>query len=247
MTPQAPVRGLRRADLLTDDPAGAAAFWSDLFGWVVLTPLGQELACWVGERQVATCRRPGPGERPGWHVVFGGARGEHGSLTGPARAVAGHDPGRVRHGPWAPAPRHGEPCWVELRVADGPDAQACDGFWAGELGWEVRAGGVDGSHEPRAVYWLEERAVTGRAAPGPWQAGHPGAGWMCFFAVTDLDVAARRCAELGGQVMGAPAEAALGRVCVVADPGGAVCTLVERPRGWGGALQVRDGSALGVR
>ncbi|SHF67107.1 VOC family protein [Streptoalloteichus hindustanus] len=251
MTAEAPVRGLRRIDLLTDDPADAARFWSDLLGWVVLSPVGPEVACWVGERQVATCRRPDEGEQPGWHVVFGsggGPRRQRRSLAGPVGVVADYDSGRVQHGPWAPAPRTGEPCWVELRVArGGPDAHASDGFWAGALGWEVQAGGADGSLEPYAVYRLGERAVTGRMVPEPQQRELLDSGWMCYFSVADAGAAAHRCAELGGQVVVAPVTAPIGRVCVVADPDGAVCTLLERPPGWGGTLHARDATTIGVR
>ncbi|MFJ3925069.1 VOC family protein [Streptomyces sp. NPDC090022] len=53
-----------------------------------------------------------------------------------------------------------------------------------------------------------------------------GAHWMTYFAVADTDAAAARVAELGGRVVDAPHEGTHGRTATVADPEGAVFTIV---------------------
>ncbi|KUH36897.1 MULTISPECIES: VOC family protein [Streptomyces] len=54
-----------------------------------------------------------------------------------------------------------------------------------------------------------------------------GAHWMTWFEVADPDAAARRVEELGGRVLRPPGDAPEGRHAVVADPEGAVFTIVR--------------------
>jgi predicted enzyme related to lactoylglutathione lyase len=55
--------------------------------------------------------------------------------------------------------------------------------------------------------------------------------WLTHFAVTDVDAATRRAAELGGQVLLAPAaELRDGMLAVVTDPTGAVLALQQLPQ-----------------
>lgn len=54
-----------------------------------------------------------------------------------------------------------------------------------------------------------------------------GAHWMTYFAVKDIDDAARHVAELGGRVLRPPHDSAYGRVATVADCEGAVFTLIR--------------------
>ncbi len=53
---------------------------------------------------------------------------------------------------------------------------------------------------------------------------------MTYFEVADTDLATARVVELGGRVLQPPREASSGRLATVADPEGAVFTLV-RPSG----------------
>lgn len=51
--------------------------------------------------------------------------------------------------------------------------------------------------------------------------------WMTYFEVSDTDGAARRVVELGGYVLQPAREGSGGRVATVADPEGAVFTIVR--------------------
>jgi predicted enzyme related to lactoylglutathione lyase len=50
--------------------------------------------------------------------------------------------------------------------------------------------------------------------------------WMVYFAVDDADVAADRAWRAGGHVPHPPFDSAHGRMAVLADPGGAVFSVL---------------------
>lgn len=54
--------------------------------------------------------------------------------------------------------------------------------------------------------------------------------WLTHFAVPDADEAAHRVVELGGHILRAPYDGATGRLATVADPEGAVFTVVRLAR-----------------
>ncbi|SER02789.1 hypothetical protein SAMN05216188_107123 [Lentzea xinjiangensis] len=189
-------------------------FFAGVLGWTVLAEPGGSFSGWVGDRLAA---RVVAGDR-GWRVFFGGD--EPRELRG-GSAVGG---GRVLHGPWAPRPRGGEPCWVEL-MAEEPD----DGFWVGELGWGVRPAG-EGFVLFTSSRQGEPRPVAGRLATSRAR------GWRVYFAVGDVVAACGRVSALGGRVVVDPVVVPTGLVASVEGPGGGGgCVLLERPEGWGGA------------
>ena len=209
-TPDSPARGVRRVELSTTDPEPIAEFYSHLLGWVIIAEPDGSFTGWVGDR-LATRVQPGD---QGWRIVFAGAGAR--DLDGGAAV----DSGRVLHGPWAPQPRSGELCWVELMGS----AQS-DDYWAGELGWQVRAPGGEFTLYDATVA-DDRRPVAGRlAAPG---------GWTCYFAVPDVASAIAEATDMGGTVLIGPKEVPTGVVAAVADPAGSVFALLENPVGWGG-------------
>ncbi|WP_433869275.1 VOC family protein [Saccharopolyspora sp. CA-218241] len=217
-----PARGLRRAELLTADPLASVLRYQDLLGWVPVASDDGALDCWVGERRCASVRTPRTGEPNGWRPVFAGAAHD-GSLTGPEDAIALVVRGRAQHGPHAPRPRPGEPCWVELATADPGRA---DAFWAETLNWAVRAESP-GADYPGADYLVDDRPLAGRSD------GAAGAGWLCYFAVADLAGAQDRAVEVGASAR-RRAHPVLGEVLLVTDSldGTIGLAAVER---WGGS------------
>ncbi|MEV0679323.1 VOC family protein [Actinosynnema sp. NPDC050436] len=215
-----PVRGVRRVELTTADPEPVADFYAHLLGWVVIAEPDGVFSGWVGDR-LALRVRPGG---DGFHVVFAGPD-PRGLCEG-----ASVDRGRVLHGPWAPPPRAGEPCWVVCTGQagdDGDDDRADD--WAGELGWVSRTPG-----EPSSVYDVEGRAVAGRA-PDISSGGAAAGRWLCHFAVPDADKAATVASETGGRVLTPPEQVPAGLVATLADPAGARFAVLQDPPGWGGS------------
>jgi predicted enzyme related to lactoylglutathione lyase len=211
-----PARGLRRIELTTRAPEATADYFSQLLGWSVLPEAGEVFGGWVGDRLAV---RISPGEEVTWRLVFSGL---------PVRALehgVAVDRGRVLHGPWAPEPRPGEPCWVELLgIADADD------HYADELGWRLR--------DPEEPFSLFDTDLDGTPRP---VAGRLTAdtgltpGWMVYFSVPDVDTALTSAVDLGGTVVADAREVPTGLVASIAEPAGAVVTLLQAPAGWGGS------------
>ncbi|GLZ28366.1 hypothetical protein Lesp02_05560 [Lentzea sp. NBRC 105346] len=211
--------GLRRLELFTPLAEPSVDFYAAVLGWAVIADPDGSFTGWVGDRLAAAVR---PGDSPCWHVVFGGP--ETRSLRDPSDVDAWVDGGRVLHGPWAPEPRAGEPCWAELM-----SSADTDDYWSAQLGWEVRS--------PSEEFLLYESSRRGdrRAVAGRLRTLEPKlAGWMVYFAVGSVAKACERVAELGGTVLVPPTSVPTGLVASIADPAGGVCALLESPPGWGG-------------
>ncbi|WP_447001786.1 VOC family protein [Saccharothrix isguenensis] len=209
-TPDSPARGVRRVELSTTAPEPIAQFYAHLLGWVLIAEPDGSFTGWVGDRLALRVRAGDPA----WLVVFAGADPRD---LAPDAAV---DQGRVLHGPWAPEPRPGEPCWVELMGDPG-----ADDYWAGELGWQVR--------DPGAEFTLYDAPVGDDRRPVAGRLTAPG-GWTCYFSVPDAAKAAADATEFGGRVLIGPKEVPTGVVAAVADPAGSVFAVLENPAGWGG-------------
>jgi predicted enzyme related to lactoylglutathione lyase len=130
----------------------------------------------------------------------------------------------------------GSPCWVDLGTGDLPGARR---FYAGLFDWDPvtnpdpRAGGYTLFHLDGAVV-----AGAGRlTAPGQPVA------WTVYLASEDADATARTAVAAGGHVLVEPVDVrAEGRMCVLADPGGAAFG-VWQPGGFAGTqLSGRPGT-----
>ncbi|MFJ8962208.1 VOC family protein [Lentzea sp. NPDC102401] len=194
------------------EPELSVDFFAGVLGWTVIAEPGGSFSGWVGDRLAAQVVA---GEQ-GWRVVFGGD--ETRELVGNSSA----DTGRVLHGPWAPPPRQGEPCWVELMV-EAPD----DEFWTGALGWETRPVTEDFVLFTSSRHG-DPRAVAGRLTTTRAQ------GWQTYFAVDDLAAACAKVSELDGRVLLEPTTVPTGVIASIEGPHGGSCVLLEKPAGWGG-------------
>ncbi|MFG2298086.1 VOC family protein [Streptomyces sp. NPDC048603] len=120
---------------------------------------------------------------------------------------------------------HGTPAWNELVTRD---TSTVGKFYQSVFG-----------HEPEAVVSADFDYLTLHVAGRPVAAVHGvgralphdrGAHWMTYFEVDDTDAAAELAADLGGRVLRPPHETANGRLAVVADPEGAIFTIVRSER-----------------
>ncbi|MDI3402463.1 VOC family protein [Streptomyces cavernicola] len=89
------------------------------------------------------------------------------------------------------------------------------------------SGSGSGSGSDYLTLRLEGRAVVGIHGIGDVLPRERGPHWMTYFEVADVDAAATRVVELGGQVLRAPLDSAHGRLATVADPEGAVFSIVH--------------------
>ncbi|EME98429.1 VOC family protein [Streptomyces mobaraensis NBRC 13819 = DSM 40847] len=238
--------------LLVHDLGATQEFYGGLFGWTYDSPgpcrLGPCVRAVLDGREVAGLGELPPDRRlprewttylasddadvtAEWIRCSGGTVGVGPLATGDTgRLVLASDPAGAPFGvrqphepPAAPAPRvPGTAVWHELLTHDPAVAVK---FYKALFPYEVKpAGSVDSD---RLTLHLDGRPVASVRGVGPAVRSPR---WTTWFEVTDTDAAARRAEELGGRVLEAPQDGPAGRTATVADPEGAVLTLVRSPR-----------------
>jgi predicted enzyme related to lactoylglutathione lyase len=121
-------------------------------------------------------------------------------------------------------PSIGKIVWTDLTV---PDAAPIRDFYSALLGWqpsEVNMGDYD---DFSMIPAGGTDAVTGICHARGSNAGMP-AQWMIYIRVANLDASIALCNAAGGQVVNGPRDMGGGsRFCIIRDPAGAVCGLME--------------------
>jgi predicted enzyme related to lactoylglutathione lyase len=121
----------------------------------------------------------------------------------------------------------GKPIFAELIT---PDLATAKQFYAGLFGWTFHD--IAGGSSPYAEAYLDGNAVAGLVEKSVPAGEHRQPAWLNFFAVTDVDAAAKIVAHNGGKVLVAPHDLAnRGREAVLADPQGAVFALLASSSG----------------
>ena len=108
--------------------------------------------------------------------------------------------------------------WHELMSRD---PEASERFYAAVAGLTTQTLG-DGPDAYRMLL-ADGRPIGGLTGNIPdsdvWPSGGPGGHWVGYFGTDDVDAAARRATELGGQVLLGPLDIpGTGRVAVLRDP-----------------------------
>ncbi|MEV7084367.1 VOC family protein [Streptomyces sp. NPDC093085] len=116
----------------------------------------------------------------------------------------------------------GTPVWNELITRE---TSYVGKFYEAVFGYDVES--VVSADLDLLTLRLAGRPVAALHGVGRPRARERGAHWMTYFEVADADAAARLVQELGGQVLQQPREGAYGRQATVADPEGAVFTIVR--------------------
>ena len=117
---------------------------------------------------------------------------------------------------------HGQFCWYELMTDDLPAATA---FYTSVIGWHAREAGPP--HGNYTILSAGEVGVGGLVEmPQRVREGGGRPFWISYIAVDDLDAAAAKVIQLGGQIH-RPADEipGVGRFAVAADQQGALFTL----------------------
>lgn len=123
-------------------------------------------------------------------------------------------------------PDPGTFCWNELVT---PDRNASAAFFSELLGWRREDQEIPSGLY--TIFWHGETMAAGMMDMTQMPEGVP-PHWMSYIAVADVDAVAARVAALGGQVHVPPTDIPnVGRFCVIADPGGAVVSLITVPEG----------------
>ncbi|MED7951267.1 VOC family protein [Streptomyces sp. BE303] len=230
--------------LMTDDLPGSRAFYGELLGWdfapgpgplgeYVRARLGGESVAGLGESSVTgfpvqwttyfavddADRATQSVRECGGTVAVGPLQAERAGRLAIASDVSGavfglwqgeEHPGRET------GPEPGGPAWAELLT---PDADGAAAFYRAVLG--VSAAAAEGG----SALLVGGRPVAG-IRRGDELRGHPPR-WRSHFAVRDVDLTARRAAELGGRVLVPPQETVRGRAARLADPRGGHFSVLE--------------------
>ena len=113
--------------------------------------------------------------------------------------------------------------WTDLATTDHDGAKQ---FYAGLLGWEYEDVPV-GEGASYSMAKLRDRTVAAMSGQRAEEAerGVP-PHWNLYVTVEDVDVAARKVGEVGGQLLAEPFDVFdAGRMAVIADPAGATLSL----------------------
>lgn len=253
-------------ELATGDEDAAQHFYGTLFGWTFRahrdpsTPTGWYLIATLGGTQAGGLYRAAPGSAPQWTVNIAvhntTAAAEWVARLGGVvtlRPVAIPHRGSVLHGQdpagaplvlWQPPPDWnfgtGVPntfATADLNTRDGATADA----FFGRL-FHYRCVQIGDHHGIDYAEWqLDHQPVLYRYVMGPeYPPGTP-PHWMVYFAAdpaTGVDATAAHAVTLGGRIVVDPYDSPWGRIAVVADPAGAVFSIVDRtevPQDWGRA------------
>jgi predicted enzyme related to lactoylglutathione lyase len=233
-------------DLAAPDIDAAKAFYRGLFGWEARDAgpaeetggygffvLDGRLACGFGP--------PGPGEPPSWRTIVSVADADETAVK--VERAGGKvllqpmdvmDEGRIAtfadtvgavFAVWQPG-RHrgaevvnqpGSLCWNELATRD---TQKPKDFYGAVFGWKASGGDY-------TEWRLDGRLVAGMVEMGDRFPPEALPQWVTYFAVEDVDLAARRAEGLGGSVTVPPFDVPeVGRVATLGDPNGALFSVV---------------------
>ena len=113
-------------------------------------------------------------------------------------------------------------CWNELCTRDLPAAQK---FYTELLGWKAVDSGMPGM-DYKMLKAGDKNAGGMMEMPEEVPPEIP-SHWMSYITVDDVDAAAKKVVELGGQVLHGPMDVPqVGRFCTIQDPSGAVVSLI---------------------
>lgn len=121
-------------------------------------------------------------------------------------------------------PEVGSIVWRDLTVAN---AQELRDFYSQVVGWTYTA-------HPMGNYddYNMNTPKSGETVAGICHAQGPNADlppqWLLYIMVENVEESARRCVELGGQVVDGPRSMGESQFCIIRDPAGAVAALISQ-------------------
>ncbi len=120
-------------------------------------------------------------------------------------------------------PPMGKIVWTDLTI---PNAAQVRDFYAQVFGWKVQDIAVDEHTDFSMVDPASGDAVVGVCHALGENATQPPQ-WINYFSVANLEESIRVVEQNGGKVLTPVRGGAGWRFCVIQDPGGAVCGLME--------------------
>ncbi|HVL07504.1 MAG TPA: VOC family protein [Acidimicrobiales bacterium] len=237
------------ADLGTDDPGAARAFYVALFGWatedVPMGAGGPYTMCRLGDGIVCAIYRRQEGQGPPAWLSYVSVADADAAVTA-ARAAGApaqqdpvdvfdagrmavvQDPTGAHFAVWQPGSMIGATlvnvpgalCLNQLNTSD--PAGAAD-FYTEVFGWRIEQVATDPM--PYWGIWNGPGLNGGMMALPPGSPAPPH--WLVYFASDDVDATSKRTGELGGQVVLPPTPVPGGRIAVATDPTGATFAFLD--------------------
>ncbi len=240
-------------ELLTSDPKGAIAFYSEVIGWKT-QPFDHDYTMWTGSQGplggVALLPEQAKqiGAPPYWQANFivedvdatvaqvkelGGKVYVVETVPNVGRLAVIADPQGGVIAIVAPnedmaahdLAKNGEFSWHELYTTD---YEAAFRFYQAIAGWE-KLGELDMGPAGKYLLWGRNGKQLGGMMNKP--AKEMPTGWMYYVTASDLDAALARAKTKGAKVLNGPMEVPGGqRIVQLADPQGAMFALVTPPK-----------------
>jgi predicted enzyme related to lactoylglutathione lyase len=237
-------------DLATKDIETSMDFYSKLFGWESQI-LGPEAGGYVlfalKGKTVAAVAPAQEGQYPAWTVYFGtddadatakAVESAGGKVIVPpfdvldsGRMAVFQDPVGAFFSVWQPNTMKGfdvlnEPntfSWAELNAKNTAGAER---FYPKIFGWGMKKSeATDGA--PAYTEWqVDGESIGGAMDTTTFQMEVPPF-WLVYFMVANIDAAATKVKELGGQVMNGPSDYPGGQFAVIMDPNQTVFGLLQ--------------------
>jgi uncharacterized protein len=236
-------------DVTSRDMPATVAFYTALFGWGSMEPVGgggYTMFLQRGKRVAGAGPAMGPNAPEVWTTFInvadadstvGTVKQAGGSvlaepfdiLTAGRMAVLTDDGGAVFN-VWQPRDHIGaqivnEPvsqAWNELASTDIEKSKA---FYGTVFGWQAET--ETSGPMTYTEFTVGGRSIAGMAQIGGMQPAGTPPHWLAYFAVADTDAIVARATELGGRTLAPPMDIPIGRFAVVADPRGAVFGIVQ--------------------
>ncbi|HLV35210.1 MAG TPA: VOC family protein [Spirillospora sp.] len=247
------------ADCTSTDTAKAKAFYSAVLGWEAEDmPLGGGLYYTMFQKDGLNVAGLGPmmpdmqaqGIPSHWnsyvnvddiHALAGKARELGGTVMLEPMEVFDsgwmmilQDPTGAVLGVWQPKNHIGASLvntpgamtWNELMT---PDVSAARDFFGSLFDWTFQK--ADGSDY--YIIFNKDR-MNGGIMQLNGELGNVPPNWTVYFSVADIEDTLKKVSEAGGQVLRPIQDTSVGRFAVIADPQGAVCSLIQnrQPQPW---------------
>ena len=120
-------------------------------------------------------------------------------------------------------PQTGMIGWTDLTV---PNAEEVRDFYTKVVGWTSEPVEMGDYSDFTMVAPGTGDGVAGVCHARGSNEGLP-AQWLIYVFVEDVEESAKRCRELGGELLAGPKSMGSASYCVIRDPAGAVCALYQ--------------------
>lgn len=243
-------------DLASPDVEGSKAFYTKLFGWEIRTipdPAagGYTFFTLRGKQVAGVGPVQDPNQPPAWSMYVGtedadataravreaGGRVvvEPFDVMNAGRMAVFTDPAGAFFSVWQAGEHKGaevtqEPntlAWAELLTRD---IEGAKGFYKKVFGWGSKTSAVPPAtpaSPPAYTEWqLGGKSIAGGMAMTDQIPANVPSNWTNYFAVGDVDAAAKKAQGLGAKALVPPSDYPGGRFAVLSDPQGAVFALL---------------------